>query len=393
MNSYSRHHHNRSDGLRSPSGRAAHPPPVDANLLNEATRDLGLRPVRDSDRLPSMLPSAATGIASQPESPTTPMAPILPTGTIGNRERRRPAMRTQVSASTDLDDGDADQSPAEMDQEGGDPEGEPMVDIQIEDNIDNGNNADAMLNLVTQPPELTNAAGSETQEVEAFNLPHVPAQDGSILPTNFRPPPTATQLAVGQTIATTITPPSPIPNSGGSRYSLPAGSHSVLLTATPREEDVIMSLQLLAYVSKYCNLRPYFQQSHLVPSLEVGVKVRLLDHEMTEEIEKEACAHAEEEEYLLPDDYNIFPLVEKFTVRHHSTDMQYWAGVVMRNLCRKDDSRGGIRQCAYYKCGKWEQFTRQFAKCRRCRRTKYCSKECQKNAWVYHRHWCQVATN
>jgi hypothetical protein len=85
-------------------------------------------------------------------------------------------------------------------------------------------------------------------------------------------------------------------------------------------------------------------------------------------------------------------LVEKFTVRHHSQDMQYWAGVVMRNLCRKDDSRGGIRQCAYYQCGKWEEFTRQFAKCRRCRRTKYCSKECQKSAWVFHRHWCVAAT-
>ena len=67
----------------------------------------------------------------------------------------------------------------------------------------------------------------------------------------------------------------------------------------------------------------------------------------------------EEEEYMLPDDVNIFPLVEKFTVRHHSKDMQYWACVVMRNLCRKDESRGGIRQCAYYKCGKWEEFQRQ----------------------------------
>ncbi|EGD99660.1 MYND domain-containing protein [Trichophyton tonsurans CBS 112818] len=99
-------------------------------------------------------------------------------------------------------------------------------------------------------------------------------------------------------------------------------------------------------------------------------------------------AQEEMEEYILPDDFNIFPLVEKFTVRHHTKDMQYWACVVMRNLCRKDDSRGGIRQCAYYKCGKWEEFQRQFAKCRRCRRTKYCSKECQKSAWVYHRHWC-----
>lgn len=342
-----------------------------------------------------MLNSGSFGLNSQPESPTTPMAPVIPQGANGSRERRRPAVRRQVSASADLDDPEADQSPAEMEQEAAVTQGELMVDIQTEENLDAGNNPDAILNLVAQPPELTNAAGSEAQEVETFNLPHAPAQDGSIIQTNFRPPPAAAQLQAGQTISTTITPPSPssVPSSGRSRFSLPPTSHAAVQAATPREEDVIMSLQLLAYVSKYCNLRPYFQQSHLVPALEVGVKLRLLDQDMDDDIKNQACAHAEEEEYLLPDDYNIFPLVEKFTVRHHSTDMQYWAGVVMRNLCRKDDSRGGIRQCAYYKCGKWEQFTRQFAKCRRCRRTKYCSKECQKNAWVYHRHWCQVATS
>jgi len=157
----------------------------------------------------------------------------------------------------------------------------------------------------------------------------------------------------------------------------------------PRDEDVLMSLQLLAYVSKYCNLRSYFQKSHLVPRLKMPSDLSILDGD-----NPPSCIPDEvdpDEEYLLPDDFNIFPLVEKFTVRHHSQDMQYWAGVVMRNLCRKDDSRGGIRQCAYYKCGRWEEYTRQFAKCRRCRRTKYCSKECQKSAWVYHRHWCVAA--
>ena len=150
-----------------------------------------------------------------------------------------------------------------------------------------------------------------------------------------------------------------------------------------------MSLQLLAYVSKYCNLRTYFQQSHLVPKLKIGQSLQMFDEHLARE--PMPIDEDEQEEYLLPDDFNIFPLVEKFTVRHHSQDMQHWAGVVMRNLCRKDDDRGGIRQCAYYQCGKWEKYTRQFAKCRRCRRTKYCSKDCQKNAWVYHRHWCQMA--
>jgi hypothetical protein len=157
----------------------------------------------------------------------------------------------------------------------------------------------------------------------------------------------------------------------------------------PRDEDVLMSLQLLAYVSKYCNLRSYFQRSHLVPKLKIDRELHLLDENADPSTPVEMSE--DEDEYLLPDDVNIFPLVEKFTVRHHSKDMQYWACVVMRNLCRKDESRGGIRQCAYYKCGKWEEFQRQFAKCRRCRRTKYCSKDCQKAAWVYHRHWCHTS--
>jgi len=57
---------------------------------------------------------------------------------------------------------------------------------------------------------------------------------------------------------------------------------------------------------------------------------------------------------------NVFSLVERFTYKPSSADsgdginslprlppeIQYWAGVIMRNACRKDDSRGGIRQCA-----------------------------------------------
>jgi hypothetical protein len=56
---------------------------------------------------------------------------------------------------------------------------------------------------------------------------------------------------------------------------------------------------------------------------------------------------------------NVFSLVERFTFKPSSsetdlpnppprlpTEIQYWAGVIMRNACRKDDSRGGIRQCA-----------------------------------------------
>jgi hypothetical protein len=42
-------------------------------------------------------------------------------------------------------------------------------------------------------------------------------------------------------------------------------------------------------------------------------------------------------------------------------------------------------------CGKWESYPREFAKCRRCRKAKYCGKECQSSAWSEgHRFWCSA---
>ncbi|KAG4301761.1 hypothetical protein PCANB_001987 [Pneumocystis canis] len=134
------------------------------------------------------------------------------------------------------------------------------------------------------------------------------------------------------------------------------------------ENNVVFCLQLLAYISKYPQLRSYFQNSHDIP------KLRYYHTEM-------------DDAKVMP--MNVFALVERFTLRIHPAEVQYWAGVIMRNTCRKDESRGGIRQCAYIDCGRWESFNRQFAKCRRCRRTKYCSKQCQSRAWPGHRWWCR----
>lgn len=234
--------------------------------------------------------------------------------------------------------------------------------------------------------DLTTPTVSEMPDAGTFNITHRGPVDGSI-PNNTPTPGPVIGLSPARPIV-----PTPQPAMAGHssvpRYLLdrPLPHGPQMLAAMPREEDVLMSLQLLAYVSKYCNLRSYFQKSHLVPRLRIGKELQLLDD--ADMALESPGPQQHDEEYLLPNDFNIFPLVEKFTVRYHSMDMQYWAGVVMRNLCRKDDTRGGIRQCAYYQCGKWEEFTRQFAKCRRCRRTKYCSKECQKSAWAFHRHWC-----
>lgn len=245
--------------------------------------------------------------------------------------------------------------------------------------------ADATINLATPTVSETH------QDAGTFNITHRSPIDGSVV--NNTTPTPAAPMGLSPNRPALVTPPQPaVPNSNVPRYLLDRHfvPNSELLAVMPREEDVLMSLQLLAYVSKYCGLRAYFQQSHLVPKLNINKE--LIELEQLKQRGEYDQGDEDDEEYLAPNDFNLFPLVEKFTVRYHSTDMQYWAGVVMRNLCRKDDTRGGIRQCAYYQCGKWEEYTRQFAKCRRCRRTKYCSKECQKSAWAFHRHWCVAAS-
>ncbi|KAF7721325.1 hypothetical protein EC973_004869 [Apophysomyces ossiformis] len=117
-----------------------------------------------------------------------------------------------------------------------------------------------------------------------------------------------------------------------------------------REEDILLSLQLLAYLSKYSHIRTLFLTAY---------------------------------------DQNVFSVVEKFAQRYHPSAIQHWASVIMRNACRKDETRGGVRRCANMHCGQWERQPREFAKCRRCRKAKYCSKECQSKAWGDgHRWWC-----
>ncbi|KAI8611182.1 hypothetical protein BC830DRAFT_680747 [Chytriomyces sp. MP71] len=49
---------------------------------------------------------------------------------------------------------------------------------------------------------------------------------------------------------------------------------------------------------------------------------------------------------------------------------------------------GHLRRCASSRCGKWEEGYKQFSKCSRCRRVSYCSKHCQRRAWVLHKNWC-----
>lgn len=156
------------------------------------------------------------------------------------------------------------------------------------------------------------------------------------------------------------------------------------IETTYNDDTILLCLQLLAYLSKYPHVRAAFHHPRRPMHPEVDLPVDAILPERPQ----------------LSSSTNMFSLVERFTfrpvppdreMRTLPKDIQYWAGVIMRNACRKDESHGGIRQCAHMSCGKWEKFPREFAKCRRCRKAKYCSKECQSKAWQEgHRFWCNA---
>ncbi|KAF2398848.1 hypothetical protein EJ06DRAFT_92905 [Trichodelitschia bisporula] len=381
------HHHRHSHVYRMQSRTPGAPPagprtlgqPLLTSVPTDAPQDtFGIRPVRVADRLPSMVPLLPTELM-QPDSPTTPLAPVQlqPGHNLQPTLPGRPSLLQQHSTPSSDEGSGEEAGPSAVTSVANN---EPLIDLQNDINMQDMGD-DAMLDGGGSPMRLEPRPSEQADDT--FEMARA-VVESSI--TNTAPP--ATNLAISPIQNITLTAPQPQLNPYV-RYIQERSATTGGLPSMPRDEDVLMCLQLLAYVSKYCNLRSYFQHSHLVPKLKIPAsEIALLDGEAAA---RDAMDEELIEEYLQPDDFNIFPLVEKFTVRHHTTDMQYWAGVVMRNLCRKDDARGGIRQCAYYQCGKWEEFTRQFAKCRRCRRTKYCSKECQKSAWVYHRHWCVAA--
>ncbi|KIJ62936.1 hypothetical protein HYDPIDRAFT_168884 [Hydnomerulius pinastri MD-312] len=203
-----------------------------------------------------------------------------------------------------------------------------------------------------------------------------------------------------------------------------------------KDEDVLLSLQLLAYLSKYPHVRQAFYKQRIsfhpaAATLPAGrtasqpaagpSTARNAPAAVAQPVKEShgffraftsATARGKEKEKApaaspatpSPRMTNVFSLVERFTFRPSSSEsdlpnpppklppeIQYWAGVIMRNACRKDDSRGGIRQCANMLCGRWESYPREFAKCRRCRKAKYCGKECQSTAWSEgHRFWCSA---
>jgi hypothetical protein len=159
-----------------------------------------------------------------------------------------------------------------------------------------------------------------------------------------------------------------------------------------RDEDVLSALQLLAYLSKYPHVRQAFYQPRTsfhpatatlrpqaTPSSQQSVLAAGPSSRGSSGFFKAFASRSGKEKAssvaaVLPvsavtptttttRQTNVFSLVERFTFRPSSheydlpnppptlpPEIQYWAGVIMRNACRKDDTRGGIRQCANSAC-------------------------------------------
>ncbi|CEJ58621.1 Putative MYND-type zinc finger protein samB [Penicillium brasilianum] len=314
------HNHRAHDGrfsrtshrLRAMQPLATAVPPIDT------AEAFGLRPVRDAERLPSMLPGLQTGIISQPDSPTTPSGPIqsrsIPQAAPA---RQRPAIRQQTSASGESDDANGEDSTM-----GDDPvlgqNSDPIVGLPNRMEIDGVDEQQTtMIDDVSPAHGLTVTDPSEEgQDAETFNIAHRSAVDGSIINNNG-----TTQPNGGLGLSPTQAPNNPnSPTLAPSPYAMYLRDRNTpatqsVLTTMPRDEDVLMSLQLLAYVSKYCNLRSYFQRSHLVPKLKIDRELHLLDEnaDPSSPIEVE-----EEDEYLLPDDVRIHRPLQPLTTYHQS---------------------------------------------------------------------------
>ncbi|KPI38597.1 MYND-type zinc finger protein samB [Cyphellophora attinorum] len=292
-----RPHSHRSVGL---NALATAVPPTDNS------EPFNIRPVREVHRLPSMIPALQSGIVSNPESPTTPLPPAR---ALDHRRPRRPSIRHQTSTSADTEDtimedvetntevqnlgdirepsahsrnGSRDASP-NGDNVDDEVETTLRLEIPAADEVDN-------VDIAQQTPTVANV-------LNAIGGPDQESNGTSPLP---------------NAVANTASPAVPLaayPN----MFMHNATSRSGPIALMPRDEDVLMGLQLLAYISKYCYLRHYFQQTHLVPRLRIDREVERSygsnesDSPISEPDEDDL------EEYLQDDDYNIFPLVEKFT--------------------------------------------------------------------------------
>ncbi|KAJ3035431.1 hypothetical protein HDV00_003985 [Rhizophlyctis rosea] len=261
----------------------------------------------------------------------------------------------------------------------------------------------ATIHPATPPPQ--SAFGGPLPLRRFVPSPAPPAPPAPFPQIPFTPttttPTATTPITATPTPAPTTTPAPPQPTTP----STPPPPHTHY-----RIDDILLSIKLVAYLSKYPHLRSDLHTQFA---------------------------------------QNVFELVEQFTVpvgggggSGNWGEVRKWAVICMRNAFKRDGGRGEgkrerredvdadagrdeggvgrddegdegegrkregvldggvptltttrestkpLRRCGHLKCGKVESHPREFSKCSRCRRVTYCSKVCQKTAWRLHKNWC-----
>ncbi|WFC98370.1 hypothetical protein MYAM1_001097 [Malassezia yamatoensis] len=211
------------------------------------------------------------------------------------------------------------------------------------------------LSTTPRPPARTMDVSHTTES--SFTSPP-PSSQADMLDAGRTPRAQSTRMHTGAaSVGNTVTSNPSVTNITDT--STPTRPHTPLLVPSQlyREEEVLMSLQLLAYLSKYPHVRLFFHNADVRDDM-------LFCPDWPEE-----CMPNRSWEPSDPVKHNVFSVAERFTLRSSRSngsistltaffprlghEIQYWAGVVMRNACRKDESRGGIRQCANMLCG-WQ---------------------------------------
>ena len=335
----------------------------------------------------------ATGDNSH-SNPVTVRRPMAPAGAGANAFEDTVTVNLRDEVHVTLG---TDMSPLGI---GGDPRAMTMMDAPP-----------AMPMVATLPPPRPPQPQAGPQPQAAAEVaPGQPQQPPSPAQGRARAPPTtggptggpatATATATTNGGATTNANVTPVAVTNSDRFKVAHGDAGPF-----RQEDVLRSLQLLAYLTKYPHVRQEFykKRAHLpvqppldpprnsgpASSMYAGAGATagnsasgskpppaVLGPTLAQVAPVTAALAAGQ----VPQITTLFSLVERFTFRpsmshlnlHPSLqiptipqEIQSWAAVIMRNACRKDDTQGGIRQCANMTCGKWERTPREFAKCRR----------------------------
>ncbi|KAJ2802717.1 Integral membrane protein SED5, partial [Coemansia helicoidea] len=154
-----------------------------------------------------------------------------------------------------------------------------------------------------------------------------------------------------------------------------------------RNDDVVLTLQLLAYLSKTPDQRQLLHDCPLLSALPRPTDAHSStgsEHEggcggewvAPSDLDDAAlaaqCAARESAAVGIPPlrrrpglgnaSVDVFAIVERFTAQKaYPQNMVHWSAIVMRNGCRRDESRNNCRQCAYLKCQRWERHPNEFS--------------------------------